>query len=80
MKIRVFFYIYNPSTREIISGIKKLPYRERLKIIEVAIKTLEETDEARMEKAAKALSKEYETNKALTAFTDIDLDHFYETR
>lgn len=68
------------STREIILGIKKLPYKERLKIIEIAIKTLEETDEERMEKAAKALSKEYKTDKNLTAFTDIDLDHFYETR
>jgi hypothetical protein len=41
---------------------------------------LEETDEERLERAARLMEKEYKSNRELTSFTSLDIEHFYETR
>ena len=68
------------STREILQSIRQLPFNERLSIIEKALKTLHESKDTKLEKAANALMADYKTDKELTAFTAIDFENFYEAR
>ena len=68
------------STREILQSIRQLPFKERLSIIEKALKTLHESKDTQLKKAANALMADYKTDKELTAFTAIDFENFYEAR
>ena len=68
------------STREILQSIRQLPFNERLSIIEKALKTLHESKDTQLEKAANALMADYKTDKELTAITAIDFENFYEAR
>lgn len=68
------------STKDIIQGIRKLPFSQRLRVIEKALKTLNESADTQLEKAAKALLSDYKKDKELTAFTAIDFEKFYEAR
>ena len=68
------------STREILQSIKQLPFNERLSIIEKALKTLHESADTQLEKAAKSLMADYKNDKELTAFTALDFEKFYEAR
>ena len=68
------------STREILQSIKQLPFNERLSIIEKALKTLHESSDNQLEKAANALLADYKNDKSLTAFTALDFEKFYEAR
>lgn len=68
------------STTEIIANIKNLPIKDRLKIIEMVIHTLHDTDEDKLEKAALSIIDDYRHDQELTAFTSIDMENFYETR
>ncbi|MDO8996995.1 MAG: hypothetical protein Q7U77_10255 [Sediminibacterium sp.] len=68
------------STKEIIQGIRKLPFNERLLVIEKALKTLHESTDSQLERAAKALLSDYKKDKELTAFTALDYEKFYEAR
>jgi len=68
------------STREILQIIRQLPFNERISIIEKALKTLHESKDAQLEKAANSLMADYKTDKDLTAFTEIDFEKFYEAR
>jgi hypothetical protein len=55
------------KTKELIKEIQKLPVRKQ-------------EEEGRMKMAADELYEDYRTDKELTAFTDLDLENFYETR
>lgn len=69
------------KTKEIISEIKKLTVKERLQIIEKTAKTMQADDEKeQMRKAADQLYDDYKEDAELTAFTDLDLEDFYEPR
>ena len=68
------------SAKEIINNIKRLPFAQRLLVIEKAIKTLHEPNDGQLEKAAKALLKDYKNDKELTVFTSLDFEKFYEAR
>lgn len=68
------------STKEILQGIKRLPFHERLSLIEKALKTLHESADDQLARAAKALLSDYKKDKNLTAFTSLDLEKFYEAR
>jgi hypothetical protein len=57
-----------------------LPFNERLRVIEKAIKTLHQTTDTQLETAAKALLSDYKKDKNLTAFTALDFEKFYEKR
>jgi hypothetical protein len=68
------------STKEILQSIKKLPFKERIMVIEKAVKTLHVTLDEQLEKAATSLLSDYKKDKNLTAFTSLDLEHFYEAK
>ncbi|MCU0320120.1 MAG: hypothetical protein MUE88_08580 [Flavobacteriales bacterium] len=69
------------STKELIEEIQRLPIAERIRILEATLRSLREKElKSTLSMAADALETEYRTNKELTAFTDIDLDAFYEAR
>ncbi|MFO7933666.1 MAG: hypothetical protein R6U96_07835 [Promethearchaeia archaeon] len=68
-------------TNEILKEIKRLPIRKRIYLIEKAIHSIREQEEKdQMKKAVDKLYIDYKNDKELTAFTDIDLEDFYETR
>lgn len=68
------------ETKEIINEIKKLSVRERIQIIETA-KTIQTDDEKnQMKIGADQLYDNYKNDAELTAFTDLDLEDFYEAK
>lgn len=68
------------STNDLIISIIKLPVKDRLKIIEMVIKTLQEPEGNKLEKASLLMLEEYRNDPNLTDLTLIDMDNFYETR
>jgi hypothetical protein len=68
------------SAKELIVNINKLPFNERLLVIEKVLKSLHESPDSKLEKAASALLSDYKKDKNLTAFTALDVEKFYETR
>ena len=69
------------ETKEIIREIEKLTVKERLQIIEKTARTIQMDDEReQMRKAADQLYDDYKNDVELTAFTDLDLEDFYEAR
>lgn len=68
-------------TNELIKEIERLPVQKRMYVIEKTIQSIRKNEiELQMSFAAESLLNEYKTNKQLTAFTDLDLIDFYETR
>ena len=68
------------KTQDIISEIRKLPVHLRKVIIREAIGSVREDEGSdELYKAAEDMAAEYDTNKDLTAFSEIDADKFYET-
>ena len=73
--------INDMETKEVISEIEKLPVRERLQIIAKTARTIQLEDEKEgMRKAADQLYNDYKDDAELTAFTELDLEDFYEAR
>jgi hypothetical protein len=68
------------GTKEILQEIKKLPYTERLVIVEETLKIIKEEPDKSMENGVKEMESEYKTNKDLTAFSSLDKDDFYEAK
>jgi hypothetical protein len=68
------------STKEIIEGINKLSFTEKIRVIEKVLKTLHESRDSKLEEAAKLLSSDYKRGKNLTAFTSLDFEKFYESK
>lgn len=68
------------STSEIISSILNLSIEERQRIIELIIKTIQESDDEKLERASLLMLEEYMHDQNLTDFTVLDLENFYETR
>ena len=68
------------STKEILLGLKRLPFHERLTVIEKALKTLHESTDSQMQNAANTLLSDYKKDKNLTAFIALDFEKFYEAR
>ena len=69
------------ETNEIISEIEKLTVKERLQLIERTARTIQMDDEKeQMRSAADQLNDDYKNDAELTAFTDLDLEDFYEAR
>ena len=60
------------STTDILKEISKLPFNEKLFIIEKALKDiLRYTNEQQMTIAAETMENEYKTNSDLTAFSNL---------
>ena len=69
------------NTKELIKEIQKLPVRKRIYVIERSMHLIrKQEEENQMILAADALLGEYETDKELTAFTNLDFENFYEVR
>ena len=69
------------ETKEIVSEIEKLTVKERLQIIEKTARTIQMDDEKeQMKIAADQLYDDYKNDTELTAFTNLDLEDFYEAR
>lgn len=68
------------STKEIIQEIKKLPFNERLLVIDQALRTLKSSSESQLENAAEDLLADYKEDKDLTAFNVLDFEEFYDAR
>lgn len=68
-------------TNEIIKEIQRLPVQKRIYVIEKAIHSIrKQEDKNELKKAADKLLIDYESDKELTAFTNIDFEDFYEAR
>lgn len=69
------------STTDILKEIGQLPLTEKLFIIERALKdVLRYNYEQQMTVVAEALENEYKTNTELTAFSNLDIEDFYEAK
>ena len=67
------------QTSEILEEISKLSISKRLYIVEKAMSSIRlENERIDMESASELLMSEYEKNKELTIFTELDLEEFYE--
>ncbi len=68
-------------TNELIKEIRRLPLSKRIYVIEKAIHSIREQEEKKqMKKAASLLLDDYENDKDLIAFTNLDFEEFYETK
>lgn len=69
------------TTKDIIKEIQKLSAYDRIYVIERSMYLLRKQEEAdQMIEAANVLHEAYESDKDLTAFTDLDMESFYEAR
>lgn len=69
------------KTNELIKEIQKLPVAERIYVMERSMHLIrKQEEEYQMKKAAEELYTNYLTDKELTAFTNLDLENFYEAR
>lgn len=61
--------------------IQQLPLDKKFWVVEETIKSIKaEVIKHQMELSVKDLYEEYETNKELTIFTNLDLEHFYKAK
>ncbi len=71
----------NTKVSDILKEIEELSLHDRIILIEKALKTLRSEEDARqIKRAARELYEDYKSDKELTAFTDLDLEDFYEPR
>jgi hypothetical protein len=69
------------KTNEIIKEIQRLSVQKRIYVIEKTIHSIRKQEDAnQMKKAVDILYTDYKSDKELTAFTNLDLEDFYETR
>jgi hypothetical protein len=69
------------KTSELIKEIQRLPISQRIYVVEKAIHSIRQQDEAnQMKDAADALLSDYVSDNNLTELTNLDFDEFYEAR
>ena len=69
------------KTDEIIKEIERLPIPKRIYVIEKAIQLIRKQEDAiQMKNAVNDLMTDYKSDKELTAFTNLDMEDFYEAR
>lgn len=69
------------STIQLLETIQKLPIQQQFFLAEKIIQNIRKKQASHeMSHAAEELVDEYQTNKELIAFHDIDFEDFYETR
>lgn len=67
------------QTMRIIQEIYKLPMDEKFFVVEQIIKAIKSEEQThQLSFAANELFDDYTNDKELTAFTSLDLEHFYE--
>ncbi len=69
------------STAEILKELNHLSINEKLYIIEKTIKDiLKYNNVQQLTVASEAMENDYKTNNELTAFSNLDMEDFYETK
>ncbi len=68
------------TTDTIIQEISKLPLTDKLLVVEKTLKTIQQDRKRDLEHAANTLYNDYKSDEALTIFTNLDADTFYEAR
>lgn len=69
------------ETKELFKEIKRLSVEQRMQLIEKTLKSIRKSNfENSMLMAAEKLGPDYNTDKELTIFTELDYENFYETR
>lgn len=67
--------------KDLILEIQRLPLTKRFYVVEETIKSIKKEEMSlQMELAANELYDDYINDKELTAFTSLDLEHFYESK
>ncbi|MDR0738446.1 MAG: hypothetical protein LBF39_05165 [Prevotellaceae bacterium] len=67
------------QTAALLNQIYQLPLYDRMLIVERTARSMR-TDAGELENSAALMSAEYRDNKELTAFTQLDMENFYEAR
>jgi hypothetical protein len=68
------------ETATILHEIQRLPFTKQIYIAEWILKSIRQREsKSQMEIASEKLYKDYLNDKELTIFTNLDLEHFYET-
>ena len=69
------------QTLQLIQEIQRLPLTQKFYVVEETIKSIKKDEiNQQMELAVNELYGDYNTDKDLTAFTSLDLEHFYEAK
>ncbi len=69
------------QTASIMHAINRLSIQERMFIAEQTIHSIRiEENKSALQKAAEFMFEEYQIDKNLTAFTQLDIENFYETK
>lgn len=69
------------QTEDLIQEIQRLPLAKRFYVVEETLKSIKKEElEHQMELAVEELYIDYTSDKELTAFTTLDLEHFYESK
>ena len=68
------------TTALIIREISKLPWAERLLVVEKTLRSIRQDKQQGLARAVDSLYQDYATDAELTAFTQLDAKPFYETR
>lgn len=69
------------ETEELIREMQRLPISKRLLVIEETLKSIRKKKwKKKMETAVDSLMGDYQNDRELTLFTDMDFDNFYETK
>ena len=67
------------QTAVLLNQIYQLPLHERMLIVERTIRSMR-TETGELENSAALMADEYRNNRELTAFTQLDIEKFYEAR
>ena len=68
------------TTAILIREISKLPWPERLLVIEKTLKSIRQDQQRGLTQAVESLGPDYAPGNELVAFTQLDADRFYEAR
>jgi hypothetical protein len=67
------------ATTTLLNQIYRLPVSERMLIVERTVHSIR-SEKNNMASAVALMMDEYQNNKELTAFSQLDMENFYETR
>ena len=69
------------ETKQLFKEIKRLSVDQKMWLIEKTLKSIRKSNfERNMLIAAEKLTPDYNTDRELTVFTELDYENFYETR
>ena len=68
------------TTATIIHELERLPLKDKLLVMERALRSIRIEKEKNLKRAVDILYNDYKTGKELMAFTLLDKEPFYETR